>query len=188
MNLKNKHMRQLTEKELWRLIEDATWKVDHDYNRIGDEWSNLDKDIFDQLEEFARRKQSELADKFEDAWLGNDGGDGISVSDDSWSDLTADVVGRGEEFYNAVTADMLRDMADDHDYEENFMYSFHFNDDDDFKTKNEAPYGEEDESDWIPSKIEIGVYYFVVNGEPVIDVEEMQREFEEKLKELGVKL
>ena len=121
-------MTKLTEKELWRLIEDATWKVDHDYDRIGNEWSELDEDIFNQLEEFARQKQAELANKFEAAWLGNDGGGGFDCSDDGWSDLTADVVGRGEEFYNSVTANMLREMADVDDYEENFMYSFHFSD------------------------------------------------------------
>jgi len=37
----------------------------------------------------------------------------------------------------------------------------------------------------IPEKIEIGVYYFLdEDGKPVFDVEEMQREFDEKVKDL----
>lgn len=178
-------MTKLTEKELWRLIEDATWKADHDYDRIGNEWSKLDENIFNQVEEFARRKQAELANKFEAAWLGRDGNGGIRVSDDGWDDLTADVVGRGEEFYNSITADMLREMADDDDYEENFMYSFNF--DNNIQTWNEAPYGEE-EYDAMPTEVNVGVCFYIDdNGDHVIDVEEMQREFEEKLKELGAK-
>lgn len=172
-------MIKLTEKELWRLIEDATWKVDHDYDRIGNEWSKLDEDIFNQIEKFARNKQAELANKFEAAWLGNDGGGGIGVSDDGWSDLTADVVGRGEEFYNSVTADKLREMADDDDYEENFMYSFNFD-------NNIQTWNEEEAYDTMPTEVNVGVYFYIDdNGKPVIDREEMQREFEEKLKELG---
>ena len=175
-------MAKLTEKELWRLIEDVTWKADHDYDRIGNEWSKLDENIFNQVEEFARRKQAELANKFEAAWLGNDGNGGIGVSDDGWDDLTADVVGRGEEFYNSVTADMLREMADDDDYEENFMYSFNFD------------CGLTDISGWeeayegMPTEVNVGVYFYIDdNGDHIIDVEEMRREFEEKLKELGAK-
>ena len=47
MNLKNKHMTKLTEKELWRLIENATWKADHDYGKI---YANSIKGLLDKLE------------------------------------------------------------------------------------------------------------------------------------------
>jgi hypothetical protein len=44
------------------------------------------------------------------------------VGDDSWSDLIFEVVGRGERFYNAITVDKLREMANNDDYVESFHY------------------------------------------------------------------
>jgi hypothetical protein len=111
-----------TEKELWTIIEQANWKSDHSYYRIEAEWSKLDKNTYKQLVEFISEKANELKQKYEDAWLGNDGSEGIDVSDDGWMDLTAEVVGRGEEFFNSITADKLRRMADEHDYKECFLY------------------------------------------------------------------
>lgn len=111
-----------TESELWEIIEKANWKSDHNYNRIVKEWSNLDEDTFVQLARFINAKASILMHDYEEAWLYD-----ISVSDDGWMDLTADVVGRGEQFYNDVTADKLREMADENDYEECFLYCLHKN-------------------------------------------------------------
>ena len=111
-----------TEKELWEIIEKANWKLDHNYNRIVKEWSNLDEDTFVQLARFIRTKASILMNDYEEAWLDRDGNGGISVSDDGWMDLTADVVGRGEQFYNSINADKLRKMADENDYKECFLY------------------------------------------------------------------
>ena len=109
-----------TESELWEIIEKANWKSDHDYNRIVKEWSHLDEDTFVQLARFINAKASILMHDYEEAWLYD-----ISVSDDGWMDLTADVVGRGEQFYNDVTADKLGKMADENDYEECFLYCLH---------------------------------------------------------------
>jgi hypothetical protein len=114
-----------TEKELWGIIEQANWKSDHSYKRITEEWSKLDEDTFKQLSKFIDKKTGILMHDYEDAWLDRDGNGGISVSDDGWGDLTSDVVGRGEQFYNDITADKLRKMADENDYEECFLYCLH---------------------------------------------------------------
>ena len=112
-----------TEKELWRLIETANWEDDHDYDRIATFYKKeLNDKEFKELEDFARNKGADLYDKFEQDWLGKPG---ISVGDDSWSDLLAEVVGRGEIFYNSITAVKLRKMVKNRDFEENFFYSFH---------------------------------------------------------------
>ncbi len=116
-----------TEKELWEIIEKANWKSDHSYKRIMEEWSKLDEDTSKQLEKFVDRKVSILSNDYENAWLNRDGKGGINVSDDGWMDLTADVVGRGEQFYNDITADKLRKMADENDYMECFLYCLHRN-------------------------------------------------------------
>ena len=108
----------------WRMIESLKWKSDHDYERISDELSKLDTSVKSELEDFVRNKASILYKKYRDAWLGNDGGPGFSVGDDSWDDLVYDVVGRGEDFYNSITTDKLREMANNKDFEESFSYCF----------------------------------------------------------------
>jgi hypothetical protein len=110
------------EQKCWKLIENAQWKSDHNYDRISDEWSKLPNDEFQELKKFIHGKAKELGNKYYDAWLGKDGGPGFDVSDDGWSDLRYDVIGRGEEFYDSITVDKLREMADDLDYEESFSY------------------------------------------------------------------
>ena len=110
------------EQKCWKLIEDAKWDFDHDYERISFNWSELNKSTFNMLETFIEEKAAALFEKYEAAWLGQDGGPGIDVSDDSWSDLVYEVVGRGERFYNAITVEKLREMADEDDYQESFHY------------------------------------------------------------------
>jgi hypothetical protein len=110
------------EQKYWQLIEAAQWKSDHSYKRIASEWSKLSEDEFQGLKKFIHSKASELGKKYENAWLGKDGGKGFDVSDDGWSDLRYDVIGRGEEFYNSITVEKLREMADDYDYQESFCY------------------------------------------------------------------
>jgi len=113
------------EQKCWKLIEDAKWKLDHDYNRISRDWAEMSDKEFKALKLFINEKVNALAEKYEAAWLGQDGGPGIKVGDDGWSDLIYDVVGRGERFYNSVTADQLREMAKNDDYEESFAYCLH---------------------------------------------------------------
>lgn len=110
------------EQKCWKMIEDAKWKFDHDNKRIAKDWSELPKKEFEMLESFIEEKAWALANKFHDAWLGNDGGPGIDVSDDGWSDLIYDVVGRGERFYDSITVEKLREMANNDDYGESFAY------------------------------------------------------------------
>ena len=110
------------EQKCWKMIEDAKWKFDHDYERISFNWSELPKNEFKMLDSFIESKATALFEKYQDAWLGHDGGPGIDVSDDSWSDLIYDVIGRGERFYNSITVEKLREMADNDDYEESFAY------------------------------------------------------------------
>ena len=117
----------MTEKELWKLIEDADWKLDHDYERIKDEWSKLDKDTYIQLKIFTKQKNAELESKFNDAWLDKDGKGGFRCCVDGWNDLIAEVVSRGEEFYNNITSDKLRQMAKDNDYYYYYNYDRTFN-------------------------------------------------------------
>jgi hypothetical protein len=113
-----------SESKNWKLIEATNWDVDHDYRRIHSELSQLDEDTFNELKEFVHNKASLLSKTYEDAWLGHDGGPGIDAGDDSWSDLVYEVVGRGEEFYNSITVEKLRKMADNYDYRESFCYCF----------------------------------------------------------------
>ena len=113
------------EQKCWKMIEDAKWKLDHDYNRISTTWAELPSKELEMLKDFIDEKAGDLCDKFEAHWLGQNGfndGEGIPASDDSWSDLVYDVVGRGERFYNSITPEKLLEMANDNDYEESFAY------------------------------------------------------------------
>jgi len=110
------------EQKCWKMIEDAKWTFDHDYERIISDWSELPKREFNMLKTFIEVKAAVLFEKYHEAWLGQDGGPGIKVSDDSWGDLIFEVVGRGERFYDAITVDKLREMADNNDYRESFHY------------------------------------------------------------------
>jgi hypothetical protein len=113
--------KELNEDELWGLIDKFNWSLDHDYVRIRGEIGNMDLDVANQLHEFAYEKQGKISSKYREDWLGEPG---IDVSDDGWSDLTAEVVGQGKEFYNNITVEKLQTMANSGTYYENFMYSF----------------------------------------------------------------
>jgi endo-beta-N-acetylglucosaminidase D len=117
-------MENMEEQVKWKMIEVLNWKRDHSYKRIKDELSVLEPDTVIELTQFVDKKVKELHKKYEAAWLGNDGGPGIDVGDDSWGDLIHDVVGRGETFYNSITTEKLREMADNYDFEESFCYCF----------------------------------------------------------------
>jgi len=114
----------MEEQVLWKMIEVINWKRDHSYNRIKGLLSVMEPGTVKMLEQFVNNKARELRKKYEAAWLGNDGGPGIDVGDDSWSDLVYDVVGRGEEFYNSITTEKLREMGNSYDFEESFCYCF----------------------------------------------------------------
>lgn len=108
----------------WKTIEELEWTKDHDYNRIEDYLKdNFTIEDCLELSEFVNDMQDDLMARFHNDWLGDPG---IDVSDDSWNDLTAEVVGRGKDFYKNITVKKLQEMANNRDYQENFRYSFQF--------------------------------------------------------------
>tara|TARA_R110000868_G_scaffold395940_1_gene667952 strand:+ start:249 stop:620 length:372 start_codon:yes stop_codon:yes gene_type:complete len=113
----------LGEKSLWELVENLNWSLDHDFRRIESELMLMDLDISNQIHEFTELKRNEIYSQYEEDWLGDPG---IGVSDDGWSDLTAEVVGRGKNFYENISVKKLQQMVSSDNYHENFMYSFHF--------------------------------------------------------------
>ena len=117
-------MKNNLEDQYWQQIEKLEWAEDADYNRI-EKYLKENFTISEavRLKDFVREKVDQLRIKFHDDWLGDPG---IEVSDDGWSDLTNEVVGRGKEFYENVTVEQLQEMASTNDYYENFSYSFQF--------------------------------------------------------------
>jgi len=112
------------EQNYWKQIEELEWAKDHDYKRIEQLIKNnfnIDEAI--RLDHFVNNKVAELGTRFHDDWLGDPG---IEVSDDSWSDLRNEVVGRGKEFYENITVGKLQEMANTNDYDESFSYCFQF--------------------------------------------------------------
>ena len=111
---------QKMESFLWGLVEKADWTKDHDYKRIEKEFKKLPQEIYKKLQKFVDDKVEELHTRFKKDWLANPG---IEVSDDGWWDLRAEVVGRGEKFFNGITVKKLQKMALTRDYQENFTYA-----------------------------------------------------------------
>ena len=111
------------ENKCWQQIKELEWSKDGDYKRIEQQLiDNLTPSEIKQLDNFVRNKVNELGKRFNNDWLGNPG---IGVSDDGWSDLRNEVVGRGKEFYENITVAKLQEMADSNDYNESFSYCFH---------------------------------------------------------------
>ena len=111
-------------KRLWNQVEELNWQSDGDYRRIEEFLKNrYNFNSAKELAEFVDAKADELHRKFAKAWLGDPG---IACSDDSWSDLRYEVVGRGREFFESITVSKLQEMADNYDYRESLSYSFQF--------------------------------------------------------------
>ena len=116
------------EDKYWQQIEELEWYTgkgigDGDYGRIK-EYLKLNFPLSEvkQLDRYRSIKVNELGKRFHNDWLGDPG---INVSDDGWSDLRNEVVGRGKEFYENITVEKLQEMADSNDYNESFSYCFH---------------------------------------------------------------
>ena len=105
----------------WSIIDQLNWSKDKDYNRIKSELMEMDENFRDEISVFVSRKMIDLYDKYEQEWLSDPG---IEVSDDGWSDLRAEIIGRGETFYNEISVKKLKEMALSMDYTESFIYSF----------------------------------------------------------------
>jgi len=118
-----KEKQQDREDKCWLMIRSLDWELDGDYKRCAYELkTRFTSTEVNDLEMFVDSKQKSLMFLFKEDWLGDPG---IDVSDDGWNDLTAEVVGRGKEFYEDITVEKLQQMAKEFDYKENFKYSFH---------------------------------------------------------------
>jgi|TARA_Y100000034_G_scaffold28980_1_gene34853 hypothetical protein len=127
-------MKNNLEDQYWKQIKELEWTKDHSYDRI----EQYLKDNFTfsqvvQLSDFVSNKVNQLYSKYESDWLAEPG---ISVSDDGWSDLLNEVVGRGKEFYENITVQKLQEMASANDYHENFSYGFQFSCDYEYRMAN----------------------------------------------------
>lgn len=99
-------MKNNLEDQFWAQIEELEWQKDADYKRI----EQYLKDNFTiseviRLKDFISEKVDSLYSKYESDWLAEPG---IAVSDDGWSDLLNEVVGRGKEFYENITVKKLQ--------------------------------------------------------------------------------
>ena len=112
------------DKFFWKVVDLVDYKSDDDYDRIRELLLKLNRfcgikpEVFKILLDSFKLK----VDALEKRW-----GDNIKgVGDDSWSDLKADIVSRGRDFFmNAMTDfDMVQRMANDIDYTESFSYAF----------------------------------------------------------------
>lgn len=108
--------------EFWNFVDEADWRSDINYERIQKLLKTKYKKERKMFDNIFQHFKNEAYTKFENDWLGEPGFD---VSDDGYSDLIADVVGRGEEFYNNADAKILQTMASYNDYDESFSYCFH---------------------------------------------------------------
>ena len=122
----------------WKIINQCNWGMDFDCDRIKDFLINYyTKSERRELHDFCRKKIKKLYRTFEKYSLEKFGDkySNFYVSDDGMSDLTAHIVGLGEEEYNKVikNPELARKRAKNREYKENFMYSFHFDDFEEFK-------------------------------------------------------
>ena len=108
----------------WTLVDDVDYKSDDDYRRVKKfimdlfTYGGWDKKKCNLLQALLGAKQGALEKAH---------GDKIkNVSDDSWNDLTSDIVSRGKDFFLKALDDydMVQTMANNNDYSESFAYAF----------------------------------------------------------------
>ena len=105
-------------------MDDVDYKSDDDYKRVKKfimdlfTYGGWDKKNANLLQALLGAKQGALEKAHEDKIK--------NVSDDSWNDLTADIVSRGKDFFLKALDDydMVQTMANNNDYSESFAYSF----------------------------------------------------------------
>jgi hypothetical protein len=124
----------MTDKEYWKLIESFMWGADFSYAKIQVLVEELEPAISAGLQDFCYTRVKDLYDRFEEYGRTKVKDDGyehrgicyFGVSDDRLNDLTAHIVGLGEEEFNKViqNPELARQRAKKRDYKENFMYSF----------------------------------------------------------------
>lgn len=121
-----------SEKLLWAIIEEMDW-AKYSQQRRGYEamkvnfMRNYGVDMAKKVRDFAHTKQSKLMKKLNTLLkVGKRYGD--YGGDDSFGDMTAHVVGLGEDYYNAVMKDPS--LLDDLTTVECFMYALPYGEDD----------------------------------------------------------
>jgi hypothetical protein len=114
-------------KLMWEVIESFEWDENGDYNlKILDFWQDsvlLEAQTYTKdLRKHLQNRMGEHAERMTGDQYGYYG-----VSDDGFWDLTAHIVGLGENVYHLVLKypEIAKMMADRVDYCENFEYVFH---------------------------------------------------------------
>ena len=123
--------------DFWNIIEQLDWKgkcvsEDRPYNVTKQQLVDIcHKDVIlvNDIAETARAYRRVLADKIQQYSLDNFNNryKYPLISDDSFWDLTAHIVGCGKEAYEKACnhpETIARDYVDNHNYKENFEYTF----------------------------------------------------------------
>ena len=104
---------------LWKVVEDMNFN-ERGFEGAGQyliNESGLNFGEMKEMEIFVNNKVNELYDKLGEV------GDYLG-SDDGFDDLLWQVVANGEEFYNNITVEKVKEMVDNEEYTENFGYAF----------------------------------------------------------------
>lgn len=104
--------------KMWELIESYDYNT-HGYKNAEERFNELgvDKETIKELESFTSKKMSRLYNRYTD--------DLNIGSDDAMSDLFAQVVANGKDFYENINLETLQTMVNNFDYKESFKYVFH---------------------------------------------------------------
>lgn len=103
-------------REFWEFIKDADWDSDDDYKRIQKLLYGKYSDNRKVFVDIYRSLTGDLYDRFINVDL--------IIGDDGFSDLLAQIVGNGKDFYDSIDDCGIQSMS----YTENFGYSFHTDD------------------------------------------------------------
>lgn len=113
----------------WDIIESLEWLKDRNHKRVKKDFRKMELtgSQRENLTIFYRNRLKQLDGRVRindilkrpevTGWL----------SDDSWWDLRADIIGRGKDFFSSILEnhDLLIPLINNNDYKENFGYAFH---------------------------------------------------------------
>lgn len=122
------HKKKEHEEKMWTIIFNIGWGVKTlDHKRLKMDLRDIytEKEI-SRIKEFAVYKRKELGIVLTNYRKNNNLGNYFGVSDDGFWDLTAHIVGFGEERYNSVidNPEIAREISLNNMYKENFEYIF----------------------------------------------------------------
>jgi hypothetical protein len=110
---------------LWKFVDMVDYKSDNNYRRINSLLTDLNRFVGVPPEKILiLAKLIDFKCRILDKKWGND----VEIGEDSWSDLRADIVSRGEDFYDKalIHLDLIQSLIDEDDYTESFIYSIPF--------------------------------------------------------------